>query len=99
MQPLSASNRPINLTAVSQDIHTSLAGKVDEVTLVVSNVDGATHILTIDIGASTNVMEQELRANTTIELPAILVTDGDALSALADVGDVLRVVGRVSRVG
>jgi len=98
-QPLSTgAGRPITLAASpGAAIHQSVAGKVDEVTLVVSNTDGSAHILSFDIGGS-KAMEASIAAHAIVEY-TFLVTNGDDLTAFGDVGDVLVVTGLVTRTG
>ena len=98
-QPLSTGNgRPITLAGTpGAIIHQGVAGKVDRVTLVVSNTDASAHILSFDIGGS-KAMEVSLAAHV-IEEFTFLVTDGDALTAFGDAGDVLVVTGIVERTG
>ena len=98
-QPLSTGDgRPITILATpGAAIHQSVAGKVDEVTLLISNTDGSAHILSFDIGGS-KAMEVSVAAHE-IQEYTFLVTDGDALTAFGDVGDVLVVLGRVTRTG
>jgi hypothetical protein len=98
MQPLSPST-PITLTVAAQDIYTSSQGKVASVALILSNIDAAAHVVSIDIGKSGDPLEVSLAAHELRELPAMLVANGAVLDALADAGDVVRLVGKVEIVG